>query len=950
MSTTGTPVRLWCFCFEYAADILSLCATGRYELQERTPYETVLNYTPDISEYVSYSWFQWCYYFDEGQKTKSLCRWLGPTNGIVQSFCSYILLENVNFIARSSVLAIPDSDLNSSEIKTQMEKFMTNVETKIGNSKLPVYDREHPNKIYYDLFIDDYDYDDVVLPYGHELIDTVPSEINEPYLESLDNYLGAKVVLPGKDSLPVLATIKKRKRDAQGNLIGEENNNPILDTRIYELEYPDSRIEEFGVNTITENLMEQVDEYGWDSDMLKEIVGYRFDPTVAIQPGDDAFTELNGIKRPVITTKGWDIQVRWDDNSTSWLPLSTINESNPIQLAEYAVANDLIREPAFRWWVFKVPKKRDRIINKARRCRKNKMKFGVEVPSMVQEALALDEKNGNHLWEEAIKKEMKNSRMAFKLLGTDEKPPVGFAEITCHLVFDVKMDLTRKARYVAGGHLTDPPSSMTYASVVSWDSVRIAFLIAALNDLNILAGDIQNAYLHAGTKEKLFFYAGDEWKSDKDKVVVIVRALYGLKSSALMWRNHLAEVLGNHTGFRSSLADPYVWMKPEIDQNGFKYYSYILVYVDDILILDKLPEKYMNMIQEKFPVKKSSIEEPKIYLGANIGKVSYPDGSIAWTMSSDSYVKEAVRNVKARMKEDNFRFNKKLSDINYSPDNPFSAAGYRPELDLSAECTVDQITYYQNLIGVLRWIVELGRIDIGFEVSTLSRFLVNPRTGHLQQTLHIFKYLETHNSNDLAFDPLYLLVENDGVIRNRNESMRALYPDAIEDLPPNAPESRGNSVQINCFVDSDHAGDRMTRRSQSGIILYCNSAPIVWHSKRQNTAESSTFGSEFVALRVATELISSLRYKLRMFGIPIDGPANVFCDNESVWKNATLAESQLKKKHLSICFHRVRECVASQIIVPHKVGTDSNLADILTKSLPPDKRIALRSRIMFSGG
>lgn len=85
-----------------------------------------------------------------------------------------------------------------------------------------------------------------------------------------------------------------------------------------------------------------------------------------------------------------------------------------------------------------------------------------------------------------------------------------------------------------------------------------------------------------------------------------------------------------------------------------------------------------------------------------------------------------------------------------------------------------------------------------------------------------------------------------------------------------------------------------------------------------------------------------------MLGIPIDGPANVFCDNESVWKNSTFAESTLKKKHLSICFHTIRECVAAGIVIPHKVHTDSNLADMLTKALPPDKRKELRSRIMFS--
>ena len=355
------------------------------------------------------------------------------------------------------------------------------------------------------------------------------------------------------------------------------------------------------------------------------------------------------------------------------------------------------------------------------------------------------------------------------------------------------------------------------------------------------------------------------------------------------------------------------------------------------------------MIEDKFPVKKSSIEEPKKYLGANIGKVEYPDGSKAWTMSLHSYVKEAIRNVKQRMKDDGYRYNKKLSDINCSPTSPFSTQSYRPELDLSSECTPDQITYYQNLIGVLRWIVELGRIDIAFEVSTLSKFLVRPRSGHLQQALHIFKYLEIHKENDLAFDPLYHRVDSEEAINEKIVSMRDLYRDAVEDLPPNAPEPRGNVVQINCFVDSDHAGDRVIRRSQSGILLYCNSAPITWFSKRQNTVESSTFGSEFVALRLATEMIISLRYKLRMFGIPVDGPTSVFCDNESVYKNSAFAESTLKKKHLSICFHTVRERVASNIIVPHKVHTDYNLADILTKALTPDKRKDLRSRIMFDG-
>jgi len=151
---------------------------------------------------------------------------------------------------------------------------------------------------------------------------------------------------------------------------------------------------------------------------------------------------------------------------------------------------------------------------------------------------------------------MENSRIAFIFLDKDSFIPVGHTRITCHAVFDVKLDLTHKARYVAGGHLTNSPTSMTYSSVVSRDSVKIGFLTAAFNNVDILAGCKQNEYLNAKTKERIYFIAGDEWKSNKDRIVVVVRALCGLKSSALQLRNHISDVVGNKLGFTSSLADP----------------------------------------------------------------------------------------------------------------------------------------------------------------------------------------------------------------------------------------------------------------------------------------------------------------------------------------------------------------------------------------------------------
>ena len=106
----------------------------------------------------------------------------------------------------------------------------------------------------------------------------------------------------------------------------------------------------------------------------------------------------------------------------------------------------------------------------------------------------------------------------------------------------------------------------------------------------------------------------------------------------------------------------------------------------------------------------------------------------------------------------------------------------------------------------------------------------------------------------------------------------------------------------------------MTRRLQTGILIFLNCAPIIWYSKRQNTVEMSTFGNEFIAMKTAVEQIESLWYKLRMFGVPLEGPTNVFCNNEAVFKNASQPDSTLKKKHMSICNHRCREAVTCLMI------------------------------------
>jgi hypothetical protein len=128
---------------------------------------------------------------------------------------------------------------------------------------------------------------------------------------------------------------------------------------------------------------------------------------------------------------------------------------------------------------------------------------GLELPKTVKRALEIDKETGTTNWRDAICKEMKNAFPAFEFLDEGAVKPIGYQQITCHLVFDIKMDFTRKACFVAGGHMTDAPLLITYASVVLRKSVCIALLIAALNDLEVAGGDVQGAYLNAPCREKV---------------------------------------------------------------------------------------------------------------------------------------------------------------------------------------------------------------------------------------------------------------------------------------------------------------------------------------------------------------------------------------------------------------------------------------------------------------
>ena len=976
MKKYAVPMKLWDFSFEYHAAVRSRMHRDDIpSLEGGIPLERVESNTIDISEYAQFHFYEPIWYWDPANVSKypdmgeKLGRFVGVAHSVGQAMCFYVVplqsksrFANFLYKARSTVRSILPEEKASDEFKSRLAELDKTIIAKCGDPVTQAtLDAAFPE--------DSLPYEDEALisispVEGEEQVPDIDDEgIVTP--EETDEFMNAEVSLPRGDGYQ-RAVVSHRKRDRGGNLIGRRNNNPLLDTRVYEARFPDGEAIEVAANVVAESLFRVCDSDGNEFLLIKEILDHKSDETAV--PESDGWIKRKENRPPERrkTTKGWHLLIEWADGHVSWARLADMKESYPEQVAEYAKGNKIIHEPAFAWWAPSLLKKRRVVIKKLKsRYWKRTHKYGIRIPKSPAEALRLDNENGNTLWADAMTRERTNTQCTFNVLDEGAPPPRGFQKITCHMIFDVKLDagFTRKARYVADGHKAAAPDVMTYASVVSRDSVRIVLTLAALNGLDLQCGDVKNAYLNAKPKENCYFIAGVEFGTKKGRVVVIVRALYGLASSAAAWASALRALMRD-LGFFPCKADGDVWMRLSLDTTkvvsfadsvegetrrlggttpegkpaGEQYYEYVLIHTDDILVASRRANQILDAIDSVFNLKADKktgkkYGEPDIYLGSQIKKHRHqsddPNGPFSWSMSGDHYVEKAIQDVEQVLMSHG-------RELRANQKSPFDT-GYRPEMDVSPELDDENFSYFQELIGVLRWAVELGRADIALEVALLSRHLASPRRGHLDQCFNIFAYMKKQPKAKLVMNPERMHLDTDYASSfpssKQQKDWEEFYGEVKDEVPPDAPAPQGKPVEINAWVDADHAGDRLTRRSHTGCIIFINSAPILWYTKRQATIESSTFGSEAVALRTLLGLVKDLRYKLRMLGVPLAGPAVVFGDNKSVVNGASIPEAKLSKKHLGICYHAVREASAAGVWkVGFTKGVD-NIANCLTKIL-----------------
>ena len=354
-----------------------------------------------------------------------------------------------------------------------------------------------------------------------------------------DQLLNAEIIVQVEEG-QVSGRVIKRVFGPDGKVAGKYDDNPYLNLIMYEVELADGRVKEYAANIIAENMLTQVDSDGFSLSLMEGIIDYKHDDLVAIPKIDKYITTARGQRRLRKTTAGWKSLVKWRDQSESWVKLPELKESHPVETAEFAKSRGIDDEPAFAWWVPHMLKKRNAIISAMKmRLRKTTHKYGIEIPTSVNHAMEIDRKNGNTMWKDALAHEMFNVGVAFEILEEGQAAPPGRCKVSGHLIWDVKMDFTRKVRWVLDGHRTPDPIGSTFAGVVSRESVRIAFTYAALNDLQVFAADICNAYLQAPSSQKDYVVCGPEFGIENiGKVALIHRAMYRGKSAGLDFRNH----------------------------------------------------------------------------------------------------------------------------------------------------------------------------------------------------------------------------------------------------------------------------------------------------------------------------------------------------------------------------------------------------------------------------
>ena len=496
----------------------------------------------------------------------------------------------------------------------------------------------------------------------------------------------------------------------------------------------------------------------------------------AFDPSSEDMEEVEAIVDHRFVSGILELSVRYSTDELTWHPLELVKDIDPHTVAHYVIANDLgpISNGKHRRWARAFLRSLKRTLRRLRRCHtigsyeastyhpspknrrscrankeqqaaervqekarepkgKRSFKYGFEEPKNWKDILRIDEAAGNRNWQLAVEKEVAALIMhgCFDFKSPDFKPPSDFQYCRLHFVYEIKSDLRQKARLVCDGSRIDPRGLSTRATVVKGASFRLLDIIADAQDLTVVCGDIGNAFIQANTNEKIFTRVGSEFGDRAGSIALIVRALYGLTTSAERFHTLLADFLRSMK-FTPSRFDRDVWMRLRDTDDGF---DYICTHVDDFKVVAKDPMMWIDRIAAAFLVKEHG---PRNYYLGN--DYTYHDGQDVWTYGCQTYSKEAVARVE------------RIYGCLPKEGTPLPVKECHPEMDTSPLLGLDDHRKFQMLLGMLQWLVTIGRPDLCTVVSSLNRFGACPREFHLDLAVRCFGFIKTTINKQIAID------------------------------------------------------------------------------------------------------------------------------------------------------------------------------------------------------
>ena len=362
------PRPLWDYGMVWCSEIISLTHSSAGLMTSGVPREYITGETEDISEYLDFGFYEKVWYKENAGLGPELPgRWLGVSHNTGRLMCYHILAQSGAIISRTTVQRVTNLEKEKEEIKEIFTRYDEDIHSKL-KCESRGYEGSKPDpKDWSDLFEEDEDFkeefnkifNDLTVPEADKnndgeqsiyLDDNINPELEHTPEVLQDTYLNMELALPRDDEGPEFARVTKRLRDKNGIPIGTSNDNPLLDSRIYEVEYNDGHKASLSANSIAQNMFAQVDDEGNRFVLLDSIADYRTDGT-ELKQQESIIISKNGGRRRKETTKGWEILLQWKDGSSTWEAMKDIKQSYPVDLADFAIQKGIAEEPAFAWWI-----------------------------------------------------------------------------------------------------------------------------------------------------------------------------------------------------------------------------------------------------------------------------------------------------------------------------------------------------------------------------------------------------------------------------------------------------------------------------------------------------------------------------------------------------------------------------------------------------------------------